>query len=442
MSPIRPRSSLSDGLPAPSELLARSAVRRRRSPSPTSPTISSRTSPALLRTSVSTSPPPLLESRSVSVRRKKQRLISPCESDDSADTLEAITSRKPKTTKRTLLPSPVESERDPSQSPRQRSPSPPVVPEDFPILIPSPPAGRSFRTRTAAQLKPFSTEQFKYTKTLLKNGWAGAVVAGPKAVELSAEEIRRKKLEQAGRKKDDLGGWLVDEVGEGETREGESGRKRTREPQTSTGYSSESSNGDESHDGLSLLEREARRKEKMRRETDAGLGIKRKQDKSRTKSESSHSVRNDCLQRLTPRQAHLLAAEQLLESTGLRKTRELRTLCSSRSKLAADSTRVRIVLAPKVNLPLLPPESPLASQNRTHAYTRRQRGIDRPSQRQKERTDANRRQLEPTVNLPLHLLLDQPPSSRSRSIVKWRNLQKQSTLGKDALEEVRSMRIS
>ncbi|GAA5980665.1 hypothetical protein JCM5350_003583 [Sporobolomyces pararoseus] len=290
MSPIRPRPSSEDDLVPPSQLFSKVKSKRPRSPSPTSaaPTLSSRTSPArLVQTSVSTSPLPLT---STLARRKKRRSVTPVESDDSSGTLKAIT--RPKPIRQLSVSSAASSEERNESSHPRRSPEPPRISpsprlpsspaEDFPVLPPSPPAGRSFRTRTAAQLKPFSTEQFRYTKTLLKNGWEGAVVAGPKAVELSAEEIRRKKLEQATKKKDDLGGWLVEE----EEGEGSSARaaRLAKESQPSTGFSLDD---DESEDGLTLLEREARRKERMRKETEAGLGSKRTKT-ARTKNTSPH----------------------------------------------------------------------------------------------------------------------------------------------------------
>ncbi|GAA5960873.1 hypothetical protein JCM3765_007520, partial [Sporobolomyces pararoseus] len=291
MSPVRPTASIEDDLVPSSRLFSNIKSKRPRSPSPVSaaPTRSSRTSPALfVQTSIVTSPPPLT---STLARSRKKRTASPIESDDSSGTLKAIT--RPRPVRQLSVSSASSSEKQRSSPPPRRSPtpprrsSPPRLPsspaEDFPVLPPSPPAGRSFRTRTAAQLKPFSTEQFRYTKTLLKNGWEGAVVAGPKAVELSAEEIRRKKLEQATKKKDNLGGWLVEEEEEGES----SSARATRLAKESQPSTSLSSDEDESEDGLTLLEREARRKERMRKEMEAGLGIKRKKTAG-TKNTSPH----------------------------------------------------------------------------------------------------------------------------------------------------------
>lgn len=258
---------MKDGTGGSSDLSSKTPRKRTRSPSPLpdSARISIHSSPINPRISSQTSSLPPESTR------KKQRSISPASSDSSLQPLDAIARSKP-TSELGLPSSSLPLERSPT--PPRRSPSP-ATEEPFPVLSPSPepafPAGRSFRTRTAAQLKPFSTEQFKYTKSLLRNGWAGAVVAGPKAVELSSEEIRRKKLEQAGRKKDDLGGWLVEEA------EGDSGEERrvrlAKESQPSIGdYSQE----EESEDGMTILEREARRKERMGRQADAALGIKRK----------------------------------------------------------------------------------------------------------------------------------------------------------------------
>ncbi|GAA5849929.1 hypothetical protein JCM5353_000681 [Sporobolomyces roseus] len=267
MSPIRPRKyGMKDG-PGSSDLSSKTPRKRTRSPSPLpdSAPISVHSSPVNPRVSSPTSSIPLESTR------KKQRSISPASSDSSLRPLDEIA--RPKPTSELGSPS--------SSPPLERSPTPPrrslspAAEEPFPVLSPSPepafPAGRSFRTRTAAQLKPFSTEQFKYTKSLLRNGWAGAVVAGPKAVELSSEEIRRKKLEQAGRKKDDLGGWLVEEA------EGDSGEeRRVRLAKVSHSSTGDNSEEEESEDGMTILEREARRKERMGRQADAALGIKRK----------------------------------------------------------------------------------------------------------------------------------------------------------------------
>ncbi|BGP19854.1 hypothetical protein JCM10213v2_007985 [Rhodosporidiobolus nylandii] len=112
------------------------------------------------------------------------------------------------------------------------------------------------------ELNPYSIEQVKYTRSLLRNGWEGAVVRGQRAVEETAAELQRKKLAQAKRPKDSLGGWLVDE--EQGTQQGE--LRRTSEGEDEDVHMSEASD-----DGLTLLEREARRKERMSKAADAAL---------------------------------------------------------------------------------------------------------------------------------------------------------------------------
>lgn len=114
-------------------------------------------------------------------------------------------------------------------------------------------AGRSLRQRTAAQLKPYSIENAKYTRTMLKNGWQGAVVAGPRVIEESAAELARKKALADQMPKDDLGGWLEFE---GEVLVRRHGKSVDR----SGGIESD---GEDSEDGLDILEREARRKEAL-----------------------------------------------------------------------------------------------------------------------------------------------------------------------------------
>jgi len=154
----------------------------------------------------------------------------------------------------------------PSSSPvRPASPSPP--PED--VLLG--PTGRPLRARTAAQLNPYSIEQAKYTKSLLKNGWHGAVVAGPKDKELSAEELRRKKAETERKGADDLDGWLVLEDGARLRKEVEKGRETESNPEH------EEEDEESSGDGMDLLGDglEARRRKRLEREAAkeaAGLG--------------------------------------------------------------------------------------------------------------------------------------------------------------------------
>ncbi|GAA5872737.1 hypothetical protein JCM1840_004505 [Sporobolomyces johnsonii] len=260
VSPFR-RSTANEDLPSPSMLLKKTPRRGRRSESPTSThsrALSSHTSPRSPRISSHTSPPP---PRPASEARSRSR--SPACSDQSSEIVDLIA--RPKAAVDLRIPSSSSSERSPSpprrysRSPSQHGSSPVRSPP--PPAPDPPPAGRSFRTRTAAQLKPYSTEQFRYTKSLLRNGWEGAVVAGPRRVEESAEELRRKKLQQEQKGKDDLGGWLV--LGEGqESRAGDSG---------GDGMSGVEEEEEDSADGLSLLEREARRKERMTREVDAAL---------------------------------------------------------------------------------------------------------------------------------------------------------------------------
>jgi len=193
MSPIRPKKFAIEDEPISLERSPKTPRKRTRSPSP----LDDSAPKSIHASSIN----PRISSRTSSLppgsTRKKQRSISPASSDSSLKPLDEIV--RPKPTSELGLPSSSPAiERSPT--PPRRSPSP-AAEEAFPVLSPSPepafPAGRSFRTRTAAQLKPFSTEQFKYTKSLLKHGWAGAVVAGPKAVELSSEEIRRKNRNRA-----------------------------------------------------------------------------------------------------------------------------------------------------------------------------------------------------------------------------------------------------
>ncbi|GAA5891519.1 hypothetical protein JCM8208_007311 [Rhodotorula glutinis] len=177
-------------------------------------------------------------------------------------------------------------------SSRATSP-PPIIPPDPDPPIP---AGRSFRQRTAAQLAPYSTEHQRYAVSLLRNGWEGAVVRGlPRGHEEDGEdEVRRRKeaAEKAERvRRARLGGWLVDEEEEGEggdegstPRVGGSGAPRTTATTggryerdgawVSTAPSGETEDEDEGLelDGDDLLEREARRRDRMRRAVDAAMG--------------------------------------------------------------------------------------------------------------------------------------------------------------------------
>ncbi|GAA5960664.1 hypothetical protein JCM21900_005446 [Sporobolomyces salmonicolor] len=257
ISPVR-RAAANEDLPSPSMLFRKIPRRRRHSGSPASArslTPSSHTSPRSPRISSHTSPPPprpAFEAETCS--------LSPARSDQSSVALiarpsAAVGLRMPSSSSERSPSPPRRCSRHPSQHGSSTAHSPPSPAPD-PL-----PAGRSFRTRTVAQLKPYSTEQFRYTKTLLRNGWEGAVVAGPRRVEESAKELRKKKLQQEQTRKDDLGGWLV-------LAEGQEGIAGDSEGDGMSGVDGEEQ---DSADGLSLLEREARRKERMTREADAAL---------------------------------------------------------------------------------------------------------------------------------------------------------------------------
>ncbi|SCV73101.1 BQ2448_7026 [Microbotryum intermedium] len=145
-----------------------------------------------------------------------------------------------------LPPFPSSSSSSSSPASASRAPSPEPEPE---------PVGRGLRQRTLAQLNPYSIEQARYTRTLLKNGWQGAVVAGPrKGDEMTKEEMMRKKEELRKKGKDDLGGWLEFEPGE-KVRSGEQQGARVESEQTSG-----------SEDGEAKLEMEARRRNRMEKE--------------------------------------------------------------------------------------------------------------------------------------------------------------------------------
>ncbi|KAK4052339.1 hypothetical protein OIO90_004420 [Microbotryomycetes sp. JL221] len=98
------------------------------------------------------------------------------------------------------------------------SPSPPVLPSPPLPLVPpqerTEQSYRSLRTRSVAQLRPYTLEQAKYTRSLLKNGWRGAVVALKRGHELTTDELRQRKEEANARPRDDLNGWL--ELAEGQ----------------------------------------------------------------------------------------------------------------------------------------------------------------------------------------------------------------------------------
>ncbi|GAA6014496.1 hypothetical protein JCM10207_001627 [Rhodosporidiobolus poonsookiae] len=277
MSPFRPtaRPQPSASLRAP---LAGTSASPSKSPAAfDSPAPSSLASPAP-RVSSRTSPQP----RADSPDTPRARSPSPARSNASSSVTALFTRPRRPLSLSALDSSPSQSARSPSQrarspTPRRssparspsrsqsRSPTPDIPPDPDALLA----RGRSFRTRTAAQLNPYTTEQVRYTRSLLKNGWEGAVVRGKKAVEETAEELRRRKEEMARRPRDSLGGWLVDEV-EGTQQEEEGGRGGEAD-------SEDEDMSDASADGLTLLVREARRKEKMSRAADAALlGKKRK----------------------------------------------------------------------------------------------------------------------------------------------------------------------
>ncbi|GAA5839103.1 hypothetical protein JCM9279_002597 [Rhodotorula babjevae] len=178
-------------------------------------------------------------------------------------------------------------------SPRPPTP-PPVIPPD---LDPPAPAGRSFRQRTAAQLAPYSTEHQRYAVSLLRNGWEGAVVRGlPRGHEEDGEDEVRRRKEAADKadkaRRERLGGWLVEEEeeDEGDEEGGSTPRARgsaTRRGTTTTGGryerdgawvstvasgETEDEDDDLELDGDDLLEREARRRDRMRRAVDAAMG--------------------------------------------------------------------------------------------------------------------------------------------------------------------------
>ncbi|GAA5888347.1 hypothetical protein JCM6882_008588 [Rhodosporidiobolus microsporus] len=281
MSPFRPRLR-------PSSSLRDEPVRDAPARSPTkSPTVSAIPSPLgspSLRVSRRTSP---LLAKSPPPRRDP----SPAPSLASSDVTDLISRPRAVVPLPSLHSSPPSQRSPPRSSPRRpsasprRSPSPAAAHQSSPSRASSPPpeippdldapllGARSFRTRTAAQLKPYSTEQMKYTKSLLKNGWEGAVVRGVRPVEETPEEMRRKKLLQEARPRDSLGGWLVEEEG---TQASPPPRRRGSEGEYEE-EEEEEEESDGSVDGLSLLEREARRKERVAKAADAALrGKKRK----------------------------------------------------------------------------------------------------------------------------------------------------------------------
>ena len=133
--------------------------------------------------------------------------------------------------------------------------------------------GRTFRQRKPAQLQPYTTEQSRYARTLLANGWKGALVAGlARGGSLSTDELRRRKEEADKAPRDNLGGWL----------ELESGQKVGRVQEE--GESSESGS-EASVDGETLLERRASKvNRRERKESRLGKPRKRPRDNRGTDS--------------------------------------------------------------------------------------------------------------------------------------------------------------
>ncbi|KAM0786157.1 hypothetical protein ACM66B_006964 [Microbotryomycetes sp. NB124-2] len=99
---------------------------------------------------------------------------------------------------------------DENQTPRVDSSEAPIDSGHSPS---PPPLQRQLRTRSAAQLKPFTLEHAKYTRNLLRNGWAGAVVSLPRRPEATADELRERADALANKPQDDLEGWLELESG-------------------------------------------------------------------------------------------------------------------------------------------------------------------------------------------------------------------------------------
>ncbi|GAA5930751.1 uncharacterized protein JCM15063_002448 [Sporobolomyces koalae] len=363
------QSSREYTLPPPSAFFD-SRTRNTRSPSPLSAhslASPARFSPTTLQISSRTSSVPPVIDQTVKDRHSRSPMSSTASFDGDA---QART--RPKST----AMSPTRSERQSSITPRARSRS--ISP--FPVLPPSP-VGRALRTRTAAQLKPFSTEQFRYTKSLLKNGWAGAVVAGPKPIELSVEEIKRKKLERRQRKKDDLGGWLVDQDADGSECE----RTAVLERRSSRPSSRSSSDQDESEDGLELLEREAARIERMQREVDSGLGIK---PKSKSSSKSARHARDSNTAR---RQSH--------------HTHDDRLFVKKRPRVQQSSEATRPVRQRAESEPPASSPGPASRRNSSNAAFSRRSDPSNDVQKRnvnKRKTTTARADSEPPASSPAH----------------------------------------
>lgn len=178
-----------------------------------------------------------------------------------------------------------------SLSPVINSPSPtPPIPIPILSLQPEPEpepelfGARSFRQRTAAQLKPYSIENAKYTRTMVKNGWQGAVVIGPRILEETEEEMRIRKNLAELNPRDNLGGWL-------EFEEGQEIRNETTQDASSSRRKRRDSD-EESYDGDQILEREARRRDL---EMERAFGLVEHQPKSRNTNDSHRYERGKFL---------------------------------------------------------------------------------------------------------------------------------------------------
>lgn len=152
-------------------------------------------------------------------------------------------------------------------SSRQRSPGPEIPPDPDPPL----PAGvRALRTRKPAQLRPYSLDQAQYKVRLEKTGWEGAVVPLDRSASRETpEELRRRKELLALRPKNHLGGWLVSDE---EYEDANTTQTRVASAGSLSQLSSDFTESLESEDGFTLLEREARRKERLEKAVAAGLG--------------------------------------------------------------------------------------------------------------------------------------------------------------------------
>ena len=239
------------------------------------------------------------------LRRSHGKVISPARSDESDEVLDLVARRpRPVATATALSPlasptpsprlsptkqptsavSPTRNNNSPSPAarspppPRPRSPSPVIPPDPDPPLLPA--GVRALRTRKPAQLRPYSLDQARYEIRLEKNGWEGAVVPLDRsaAARETPEELKRRKELQALRPKNHLGGWLVSDEEEyvDDEEEGDGGKRRQAKA-GGGGASSQPSSSSmfaeslESEDGTTLLEREARRKERLDKAVAAGL---------------------------------------------------------------------------------------------------------------------------------------------------------------------------